>query len=195
MSSLIELAFDWAFQVMRKLSKRVKRLFHNNRRGRGLVMEDSRTTNDFNSDAPILSFQGPFRFLSNFWPCHIVWDGMPYSTVEHAYQAAKSLDPSIRSRIAGMSDPAEAKEAGKSIPLRDNWHDEKVDLMRELIRLKFQHHDLATLLKRTGTRQLVEGNTWGDCFWGECPLGNGDNWLGRILMDERQVLFNLPTEL
>ena len=39
--------------------------------------------------------------------------------------------------------------------------------------------------KRAGQRlKLVEGNTWGDRFWGVCG-GVGLNWLGRLLMQVR----------
>ena len=31
-------------------------------------------------------------------------------------------------------------------------------------------------------------HTWGDRFWGECPLGNGRNELGKILMQVRAEL-------
>ena len=32
--------------------------------------------------------------------------------------------------------------------------------------------------------ELVEGNYWGDTFWGICN-GEGTNWLGILLMAER----------
>lgn len=43
------------------------------------------------SDA-IDRFSGPHRFLSNFYPSPIIYDGVAYPTVEHAYQAQKTLD-------------------------------------------------------------------------------------------------------
>ena len=39
----------------------------------------------------------------------------------------------------------------------------------------------------TGDRELIEGNTWGDRFWGVCR-GEGENKLGRILMRVRDEL-------
>ena len=39
---------------------------------------------------------------------------------------------------------------------------------------------------------LIEGNYWNDNFWGsDPPDGNGKNWLGKILMEERDNLWNL----
>ncbi len=40
----------------------------------------------------IREFKGEFRFLSNFFPSRIYHDGIEYPTVEHAFQAAKTLD-------------------------------------------------------------------------------------------------------
>jgi N-glycosidase YbiA len=45
------------------------------------------------------SFRGDYAFLSNFYPVDITWEGLPYNSVEHAFQSAKSLDPSVRKRF------------------------------------------------------------------------------------------------
>jgi predicted NAD-dependent protein-ADP-ribosyltransferase YbiA (DUF1768 family) len=63
--------------------------------------------------------------------------------------------------------------------------------MRYWVREKFTRNpDIASLLVATGDEELVEGNNWGDTFWGVCPPGsdNGQNWLGRILTDQREDL-------
>ena len=44
----------------------------------------------------INEFQGDYRFLSNFHPAEVEMDGIKYPSVEHAYQAAKSLDKDER---------------------------------------------------------------------------------------------------
>ena len=46
------------------------------------------------------TFDGEFRFLSNFWPSKVHYDGMEYRSVEHAYQAAKALDKDERLKEA-----------------------------------------------------------------------------------------------
>ena len=38
----------------------------------------------------INSFVGPCRFLSNFYPSEITYEGITYPTVEHAFQASKT---------------------------------------------------------------------------------------------------------
>src|SRR5207247_1025063 len=37
--------------------------------------------------AGIDSFSGPYRFLSNFWPAEVEFEGIAYPSVEHAYQS------------------------------------------------------------------------------------------------------------
>jgi predicted NAD-dependent protein-ADP-ribosyltransferase YbiA (DUF1768 family) len=57
-----------------------------------------------------------------------------------------------------------------------------------LVLAKFvAHPDLRAKLLATGERPLVEGNHWGDRFWGVCD-GQGENWLGRILVRVRDHL-------
>jgi len=47
--------------------------------------------------------------------------------------------------------------------------------------LKFASGDLQNKLLKTKYRYLVEGNTWGDVFWGQYPIGTGENNLGKQL--------------
>jgi len=127
------------------------------------------------------SFKGEYRFLSNFWPAVVVFEGITYPTTEHAYQAAKTLDQDDRLIISLMATPGQAKRAGRKIVIRDDWNDIKVDVMRSLLEQKFNYPELKQQLLATGTQRLVEGNTWGDVFWGVCR-GKGENILGNLLM-------------
>jgi predicted NAD-dependent protein-ADP-ribosyltransferase YbiA (DUF1768 family) len=57
-----------------------------------------------------------------------------------------------------------------------------------MVRLKFStHQELRERLLATGEAELIEGNTWNDTFWGVCK-GEGQNWLGKILMEVRKEL-------
>lgn len=139
--------------------------------------------------AVISSFWGKHRFLSNFWPACVVLDNRSYRTVEHAYQAAKSLDAGVRSRIAMCYLPSDAKAMGRIIALRPDWFigDTRLRIMRDLLRQKFGTEPLRGQLIDTGRARLVEGNTWGDRYWGVCD-GRGENHLGRLLMEIREEL-------
>lgn len=135
----------------------------------------------------ITSFDGEYRWLSNFWPSPIEVDGIKYPTVEHAYQAAKTDDPTVKQFIASQGRPGKAKYIGRSIKLRLSWDKEKVEIMQDLLRRKFAIPELRELLLKTGDTRLEEGNTWGDTFWGT-NMGVGANMLGFSLMKIRQEI-------
>jgi ribA/ribD-fused uncharacterized protein len=137
----------------------------------------------------ITSFAGEYRFLSNFWPACVVLDGHSYRTVEHAYQAAKSLDASVRRRVAMCYRAADAKALGKILAVRPDWFigDTRLRIMRDLLKQKFGTEPLRGRLLDTGSARLVEGNWWGDRYWGVCD-GRGENHLGRLLMEIREEL-------
>lgn len=159
-------------------------------------------------------FVGEWRWLSNFGPVELALaDGLRYPTLEHAYQAQKTTDLEVRRWLAGARTPGEAKIAGRRLELRPDWDDLKLDVMRGLLRVKFaapgapgeagrdarrnrsEHQpeptaaqlDLGRRLVATGSARLVEGNDWGDRFWGVCH-GIGENWLGRLLVQRRWEL-------
>lgn len=132
-------------------------------------------------------FQGKAAFLSNFARCKIFYCGMHYPTVEHAYQAMKSDKPKERQEIANLPTPGAAKRRGQKILLPDDWDDLKLVIMEDLLRLKFQNPHYRRLLLGTGGATLIEGNDWGDTFWGQSPAdsGVGQNHLGKLLMKIR----------
>lgn len=135
----------------------------------------------------IESFSGEYRFLSNFYPCPVNLDGLQFPSVEHAYQAAKTLDPDARLAISLLPKPGQAKHAGKALQLRAGWDGMRLDVMRGLLLQKFAYTPFANALKATHPWGLIEGNNWGDTFWGVCN-GRGKNHLGRLLMEIRLQL-------
>lgn len=135
---------------------------------------------------PITSFFGDYRFLSNFYPCNVEIEGIVYPSSEHAYVAYKTTDPELRKQILDLDTAGKVKRFGRKIKLRDDWEEIKIDIMFSIIKAKFdQNEDLKQKLIDTWPAELIEGNTWGDTFWGECPIGTGKNMLGKILMGVR----------
>lgn len=132
-------------------------------------------------------FKGPYRFLSNFYRYRVGFEGYFYPTVEHAYQAAKTLSLTDRFAICNTDTPGEAKKLGRSVPLREGWDSMKLKVMLELLRNKFMYSPLKDALLATGTELLVEVNTWGDTYWGVCN-NVGSNNLGKLLMKVRYEL-------
>lgn len=130
------------------------------------------------------SFDGKDRFLSNFYPAPVTYEGLRFPTVEHAFQAAKTTDVILRQVIARLPTPGLAKKHGRVLMLRAGWDNMRLDVMRMLLAQKFSDPTLRARLVATAPAKLVEGNTWGDRFWGVCQ-GIGENHLGRLLMEIR----------
>jgi ribA/ribD-fused uncharacterized protein len=135
----------------------------------------------------IQRFSGPYRFLSNFYPVQIVGrDGWFFSSVEHAYQAEKTLDMEYFHKIRIANTARQAKALGKKVPLRPDWEEEKLRVMYGFLLQKFQFPYLRNQLLATDTQTLVEGNDWGDRYWG--VDGVGLNHLGKLLMQIREEI-------
>lgn len=135
------------------------------------------------------SFSGEYAWLSNFYSAPVTFDNVVYPSVEHAYQAAKTLDATLRRRFLAPDVTAgKAKRWGRALPIRKDWEQVKLGVMKLLIARKFSKgSELATQLLATGDTPLVEYNTWRDTFWGVCN-GVGENHLGKLLMQQRTYL-------
>jgi ribA/ribD-fused uncharacterized protein len=147
----------------------------------------------------ISTFRGEYRFLSNFWPCCIVWEDLVYPTLEHAYAASKTDDPSIKQMIQSCATPGDAKEylSNQAIQPSLSWTiEKKLWVMEKLLFIKFSGKEpfLTRALMATGDAELVEGNTWDDTFWGVCN-DEGENNLGKLLMKVRSTLFEEKTSI
>jgi ribA/ribD-fused uncharacterized protein len=149
----------------------------------------------------ITHFAYEYDFLSNFYTVTVHLDGAAYASTEHAYQAAKTLDPEKRRVLTLDYNPSltarKAKQIGQTFKLREDWDKVKVPIMRELLFQKFSG-DLKQKLLDTGDAYLEEGNWWHDVFWGVCHhkmegktcrepehKAYGGNHLGYLLMDVR----------
>lgn len=133
-------------------------------------------------------FTGDYEFLSNFFPCNLQYRYVIYESVEHAYQAAKCVKLDDWYKIKDSPTCAECKKIGRKIKIRKDWDKVKDDIMYDLVFSKFsQNRLLKTKLVDTYPAKLVEGNWWGDTYWGKCK-GKGKNKLGKILMHIRDAL-------
>lgn len=137
------------------------------------------------SPKKIEEFSGIHRFLSNFWSAEVTYLGEKYPSVEHAYQAAKAADLKDREKIRIAGSPTEARSLGRKVRLRSDWAKMRVPVMTDLLEQKFgAGTELCEKLLKTGDCDLVEGNYWGDVFWGVCR-GIGENNLGKLLVQIR----------
>lgn len=136
--------------------------------------------------APILEFQGEYRWLSNFAPVDIDFRGHVFPSVEHAYVAAKFGDTALIIPILDMT-AGQAKRYGRNIVLPKNWHKDKVAYMTDFLKQKYEQEPYRSKLIATGGVHIEEGNHWGDTFWGVCD-GIGRNILGKTIMNIRLEL-------
>ena len=120
--------------------------------------------------------RGEYYFLSNMYPCTIVYEGHQYKSSESAFQAQKDL-----SRISEFEDldGYAAKKLGRKVNLRKDWESVKLNIMEDILRAKFKDPILAKKLKEV-KEPIVEENTWNDTYWGVCN-GKGTNHLGILL--------------
>ena len=143
---------------------------------------------------PITAFRGEYDFLSNFYLCVITLDDVDYSSVEHAFQAAKTDNADERRKVQLAPSPGRAKQIGRKVTLRPDWESVKIGIIEDLVRQKFTRHDeLRDLLLATGDAKLIEGNTWNDRTYGAVWSKKqgawiGKNHLGKILMKVRAEL-------
>ena len=144
--------------------------------------------------------------------------GFNGDTNEHIFQAMKALSEAERKWVMSSTSPFEAKKRGRQITMRPDWNGISRRVMLELNLAKYkQNSSLASALVLTYPQTLVEGNNWGDDYWGAVPATEQDrrrvlypypasdehliwqddetglilvgaNWLGRILMMIRDVI-------
>ena len=138
--------------------------------------------------ADVKEFSGEYRFLSNFWEAPIEhdfgsWGILKMRTVEHGYQAMKAINKKDFLTILQLPTPSEAKKMGREVKVRKDWDKVKDNVMMRLVRAKFDGNSmLKDMLVATHPDMLIEGNEWGDTYWGVDKKYGGENMLGRILM-------------
>jgi N-glycosidase YbiA len=132
----------------------------------------------------------PYGCFSNFSAHGFVLDDLYWPTSEHYFQAQKFAGTPRVEQIRGLNKPKEAANMGRdrSLPLRSDWETVKDEVMRQAVLAKFRTHgEIRDILLGTGDEDLVE-NAPGDYYWGCGQDGTGQNKLGLILMEVRQVL-------
>ena len=88
--------------------------------------------------------------------------------------------------LVGSKEPGPAKKAANEIVTNESWANIKLDIMRSILKSKFNHSSkFQVALKETGNKQLVH-NVENDSFWGCGEDGLGANMLGMLLEELRK---------
>ncbi len=139
-------------------------------------------------DDNIKGFFSDYRYLSNFFPAAVYYEGAQYPSSENAFMSAKTTDLKLREEFTIIT-AAQAKKLGRQITLREGWEEMKLDVMLEVCFSKFlRNKDLRKKLVETGNKYLEETNAWRDTYWGVDYQLGGSNHLGKILTKIRECL-------
>lgn len=145
-----------------------------------------------------------FGGLSNMAPGFpVVLLGYQIRTSEALYQTCRFPHmPDVQQMILNERSPMTAKMRSK--PYREvsrpDWDDVRVKVMKWCLRVKliYNWRKFSELLLSTGDRPIVEDSRK-DSYWGAMPQDddtlNGQNVLGRLLMDLRKKLVDEPETL
>lgn len=143
------------------------------------------------NEKEIKGFFGEYRFLSNFWPAKVFLDDIEYKSVELAYQASK-WNKESREYFQKCTELESVDYNRKNTPNRytkNIWDKNKFEIMKNLITQKFDinlNPENHQKLLDTKDKHLEEMNWWGDLYWGTNKSGDGENMLGKILMEIRK---------
>ncbi len=143
------------------------------------------------------STRDAYGCFSNFSRHGFELDNYWWMTSEHYFQAQKfaTTDAIWYTKIRGVKSPKEAAKMGRSRchPLRQDWEEIKDEIMKKAVLKKFQTHpDIREILLATADRLIVE-NSPSDYYWGCGKNGRGENKLGKILMEVRNILARAKT--
>lgn len=143
----------------------------------------------------INEFKANYRFLSNFSisPFIVEINGVnvEFKSVEHYFQAMKATNKNDFMKIVNASTPSVAKKIGRQIKCRTDWEYIKDNVMKFGLSKKFEIPNFKKRLLETGNQELIEGNRWGDKYWGvDLDTAEGKNRLGELLMELRTETFN-----
>ncbi len=145
-----------------------------------------------NFDEFIGFYPREYFVFDNFSSFKVLYNGVLYSTVEHAYQASKFLEtaPEIAKQITESYSAHEAQKiayANKD-KQRADWDIIKVDFMEKLLRAKLEQNPYVKKKLLETENYMICEDSPKDSFWGIGPDRKGQNQLGKLWMKLRDEL-------
>ena len=133
-----------------------------------------------------------FFVFDNFSSFKVMYNGVLYSTVEHAYQASKFIEtaPDIARKITESYSAHEAQKIAyeNKDKQRADWDNVKLEIMEKLVRLKLEQNPyVKKKLLQTQNYTICEDSPK-DSYWGIGPDRKGQNHLGKLWMKLREEL-------
>jgi ribA/ribD-fused uncharacterized protein len=133
-----------------------------------------------------------FKEFDNRFPAKFTLDGKEWPSVEHYYQAMKFPTlPEYQEEIRKAPTATAAAKMGKTKdptkPIRADWKEQRETIMNKAIVAKFdQNPPLQKLLFDSYPRPIIFADA-NDAFWGYGRTKAGQNKLGRLLMEYRNM--------
>lgn len=129
--------------------------------------------------------------FTNFYECWIELDDKFWRSTEHYFQAQKFVGTPLVEHIRNAPSAREAFELSRDPEIafwkRGDWESVRDKIMKKALLAKFtQRKSLLEKLKSTGSKKLIENAPW-DNYWGCGPYGDGQNKLGELLMEIREL--------
>ena len=137
-------------------------------------------------------FKGPTNALSNLYliPGGIVVYEKEFNTSEQLYQWIKAVEHKdwVKAKaILQNKNPFTQLRLGKSIQTNNRWEKLKINVMRDVIRIKYiQCKEYREALENTGVSPIIEDTA--NEFWGRGKLNKGKNTLGCLHVELRSKL-------
>lgn len=151
------------------------------------------------TDTQVFFYEQDHYYLSNFSAFKVAWSGILFDTAEAAYHwekfrhdlgsTADVLARPVRDKILDARSAHDAfKIAQANKPLqRLDWDRVKTNVMRNILVKKVEQHEyVRRKLLETGEREMIE-NSWRDDVWGWGPNRDGQNLLGKLWMQVRDM--------
>lgn len=147
-----------------------------------------------NKSDVINKFVGPYAFLSFDYKSDesFRYKGIDYATYAGAYYA--QLKPDFTKIFATLKNPYDVFQLANIIMKPEEETDIiAVENMKDIIHFRFSLPFYKSQLQKTKNLKLVFGNNFHDNFYGQCFCDKckdiqGENILGKILMEERNNL-------
>jgi len=141
----------------------------------------------------------------NMAPFPLEYQGKRWRTTEALFQALRFENEGIREAIRAEKSPMGAKMKAKKYKAEmvvEPMSEADLDNMRLCLRLKIeQHPELKVMLLESGEVFIVEDCTrrqrGSGLFWGAAVVNEewvGQNWLGRLWMEVRQVVMSVDAK-
>lgn len=141
-----------------------------------------------------------FGFLSNLYPCKVIFENIEFKSSEFAYQYGKFRKQTEKEKeiltwamqCPNSSLMAQLSHSLFSWQIVPDWNTIKLERMKNVINAKFsQNPELKRKLIETRNYLLVE-NSKTDSFWGCGKNKKGKNMLGILLMNLRKEFIENP---